>query len=63
MQKLRASIDERPARWRRALNDEHFKRIFLPDVPAGAEPEEALRAFAAKNQNNALKTKPKVCLR
>lgn len=28
---LRASIDERPRRWRRVLNDERFKRTFLAE--------------------------------
>ncbi|KAM5348773.1 hypothetical protein ACJ41O_008596 [Fusarium nematophilum] len=59
IQKLRASIDERPNRWRRVLNDEAFKRTFLPKVPGGAKPEAALLAFAQKNKENALKTKPK----
>jgi hypothetical protein len=59
MHKLRASIDERPNRWRRALNDEAFKRTFLPKAAKKSDPEAALLAFAEKNQNNALKTKPK----
>ncbi|CAM1506384.1 Fc.00g060250.m01.CDS01 [Cosmosporella sp. VM-42] len=57
--KLRASIDERPNRWRRVLNEPGFKRTFLPGVKAGAKPEAALKAFAEKNKGNALKTKPK----
>ncbi|KAG5770279.1 hypothetical protein H9Q72_002759 [Fusarium xylarioides] len=59
MQKLRASIDERPNRWRRALNDEAFKRTFLPKVANKSDPNAALLAFAEKNKENALKTKPK----
>ncbi|EGU82297.1 hypothetical protein FOXB_07126 [Fusarium oxysporum f. sp. conglutinans Fo5176] len=59
MQKLRASIDERPNRWRRALNDEAFKRIFLPKAANKSDPNAALLAFAEKNKENALKTKPK----
>ncbi|RKL13348.1 hypothetical protein BFJ68_g7337 [Fusarium oxysporum] len=59
MQKLRASIDERPNRWRRALNDEAFRRIFLPKAANKSDPNAALLAFAEKNKENALKTKPK----
>ncbi|KAF4977506.1 hypothetical protein FZEAL_5984 [Fusarium zealandicum] len=59
LHKIRASIDERPNRWRRALNDEAFKRTFLPKDAARADPEAALLAFADKNKSNALKTKPK----
>lgn len=62
MARLRASIDERPARWRRVLGDPAFCRTWLPQ---GKKKEEqtaaaAKRAFAAQNQDNALKTKPKV---
>ncbi|KAM0201338.1 hypothetical protein ACHAPA_005371 [Fusarium lateritium] len=59
MHRLRASIDERPNRWKRALNDEAFKRIFLPKVANKSDPDAALLAFAEKNSQNALKTKPK----
>ncbi|KAK2024044.1 hypothetical protein LX32DRAFT_643997 [Colletotrichum zoysiae] len=63
LQKLRESIDERPRRWRRALNDERFKRTFLPKAAAAAArkggEEGALKAFAETNKGNALKTKPK----
>lgn len=31
---IRRSIDERPARWRRVLMDEEFRRVFYPDVGA-----------------------------
>ncbi|KAI8723892.1 hypothetical protein NCS52_00246000 [Fusarium sp. LHS14.1] len=59
MQKLRASIDERPNRWRRVLNDQDLKRVFLPKAASKSDPESALLAFAEKNKSNALKTKPK----
>ncbi|KAF5024289.1 hypothetical protein F66182_3619 [Fusarium sp. NRRL 66182] len=59
MHKLRASIDQRPNRWRRALNDEAFKRTFLPKAANKTDPNAALLAFAEKNSDNALKTKPK----
>ncbi|KAF4991595.1 hypothetical protein FGRMN_7714 [Fusarium graminum] len=59
MHRLRASIDERPNRWKRVLNDEAFKRTFLPKVANKTDPKAALLAFAEKNSRNALKTKPK----
>jgi uncharacterized protein (TIGR02453 family) len=82
--KLRASIDERPARWRRVLNEGGFKRTFLglgaasssgsgskkgkgrkgkveKDDEEGVEKgeEAALKAFAERNKEGALKTRPK----
>ncbi|KAK4044327.1 hypothetical protein C8A01DRAFT_12272 [Parachaetomium inaequale] len=87
LHKLRASIDERPARWRRVLNGEGFKERFLgistgnsssgaattggggrgSKGGGGREEEEgddggeekALRAFAERNKEGALKTRPK----
>ncbi|KAI0200910.1 hypothetical protein F4808DRAFT_144325 [Astrocystis sublimbata] len=56
--KLRASVDERPHRIRRVLTDPEFVRTFLPHV-MGKKEDKVLRAFADKNQENALKTKPK----
>lgn len=58
--KLRESIDERPRRWRRILNDPALKKQFLPSAAKNSKPEAALKAFADRNQDNALKTKPKV---
>lgn len=69
LQLLRQSIDERPARWRRILNKERFRGIFLESKMKtkkgkkssdNDDAEAALAAFAAANQENALKTKPKV---
>lgn len=57
--KLRASIDERPGRWRTVLGQERFRRAFLPGAKAGDE-ENCVREFAKRNKENALKTKPKV---
>ncbi|KAI0396558.1 hypothetical protein F5Y17DRAFT_89819 [Xylariaceae sp. FL0594] len=66
--KLRASVDERPHRIRRVLTDPAFVRTFLPDALAGKgkkgkgkneEERRILKAFADKNKENALKTKPK----
>lgn len=58
--KLRESIDERPRRWRRILNEPDLKKQFLPSAAKNPKPEAALKAFANRNQENALKTKPKV---
>ncbi|KAJ2906468.1 hypothetical protein MKZ38_001449 [Zalerion maritima] len=55
--KLRASIDERPQRWERALMDPDFRQVFFPDVKGGLD--KMKKAFAARNQENALKVKPK----
>jgi hypothetical protein len=60
--KLRRSIDERPASWRRALNDPHLKRVFFPGVKQGSKQDAVIDAFIAKNQENALKKRPKVGL-
>lgn len=59
--KLRASIDERPHRIRRVLTDPEFVRVFLPHA-VGKKEDNVLKAFADKNKENALKTKPKVRL-
>ncbi|KAI1153749.1 hypothetical protein F4825DRAFT_238941 [Nemania diffusa] len=56
--KLRASVDERPHRIRRVLTDPEFVRNFLPNA-VGKKEDKILKAFADKNQENALKTKPK----
>ncbi|KAI3324287.1 hypothetical protein HD806DRAFT_494621 [Xylariaceae sp. AK1471] len=56
--KLRASVDERPHRIRRVLTDPEFVRVFLPDV-IGKKGDKVLKAFADRNKENALKTKPK----
>ncbi|KAI1141773.1 hypothetical protein F5Y05DRAFT_272995 [Hypoxylon sp. FL0543] len=55
--RLRASIDERPHRIRRVLMNPTFRKTFLPH--ARANEKSVLSAFAAANQENALKTKPK----
>ncbi|KAI1410382.1 hypothetical protein F5Y13DRAFT_73589 [Hypoxylon sp. FL1857] len=55
--RLRASIDERPHRIRRVLMNPTFRKTFLPN--AKANEKAVLSAFAAANQENALKTKPK----
>ncbi|KAM0478519.1 hypothetical protein ACHAPX_005108 [Trichoderma viride] len=56
--KLRASIDERPRRWRRAFNDPHLKKVFFPAVKEKDGVEAVVKAFVARNQDNALKKRP-----
>ncbi|KAG5928351.1 hypothetical protein E4U42_000797 [Claviceps africana] len=58
MAKLRRSIDRHPDRWRRALNDASLKKVFFPNVKAGAAPDAAVKAFVGRNQENALKKRP-----
>jgi uncharacterized protein (TIGR02453 family) len=59
--RLRASIDERPRRWRRVLAEEGFRATFLPGAKRGDE-KSCVRAFCKANEENALKKKPKVSL-
>ncbi|KAI1387828.1 uncharacterized protein F4822DRAFT_293360 [Hypoxylon trugodes] len=56
--RMRASFDERPHRIRRILTNPMFAKTFLPAAKSGGE-KAVLKAFVAKNQGNALKTKPK----
>ncbi|KAL6902691.1 hypothetical protein GGI43DRAFT_348993 [Trichoderma evansii] len=56
--KLRASIDERPRRWRRAFSDSLFKKVFFPAVKEKDGVEAVVKAFVARNQENALKKRP-----
>ncbi|MBE3050369.1 DUF2461 family protein [Candidatus Bathyarchaeota archaeon] len=58
--KVRSSIDERPRRWRRILSEPGLKKQFLPSATKSSKPEAALKAFAEKNKEGALKTRPKV---
>ncbi|KAH8904235.1 hypothetical protein BR93DRAFT_900228 [Coniochaeta sp. PMI_546] len=55
--RVRASIDERPWRWRRVLNDPDFRRTFLEG--AKASEEGAVAEFVKRNREGALKTRPK----
>ncbi|KAL2275991.1 hypothetical protein FJTKL_01399 [Diaporthe vaccinii] len=56
--RLRASIDERPRRWRRVLLEDGFRAAFLSGAKRGDE-KSCLKAFCKANGENALKTKPK----
>ncbi|KAI9373621.1 hypothetical protein BJX61DRAFT_533018 [Aspergillus egyptiacus] len=57
IQLLRQSIDERPEEWRQVLTSEPFRSTFLPAAKKGRQA--ALKAFAAANQEGALKSRPK----
>jgi uncharacterized protein (DUF2461 family) len=56
--KLRANIDERPHRIRRVLMNPQFRSTFFPTTKH--DEKAVLAAFAASNQENALKTRPQV---
>ncbi|KAI6357546.1 hypothetical protein MCOR25_007637 [Pyricularia grisea] len=59
LRRLRASIDERPRRWRKALvEDDRLRRTFLPKSKKGDE-KSIFKAFAVANANDALKKKPR----
>lgn len=58
LSRVRASIDERPWRWRRVLNDPEFRRTFLEGAKPGEEG--AVSEFVRRNREGALKTRPKV---
>ncbi|KAM6536157.1 hypothetical protein FALCPG4_002174 [Fusarium falciforme] len=60
LRSVRSSIDERPRRWRRVLNDHNLKESFMPSLKTGSREDEALKYFARENKGSALKTKPKV---
>ncbi len=59
LRRLRASIDERPSRWRRVLAAEPFRRVFLPVARAG-DHDSLVAAFVERNREGALKTRPLV---
>lgn len=59
LRRLRASIDERPRRWKKALvEDDRLRRTFLPKAKKGDE-KSIFKAFAVANANDALKKKPR----
>ena len=55
---LRRDIDRRPQNIKRVLIDRDTRKDFLGGVPDDIK--KAVKAFAAQNASNALKTKPKV---
>ena len=59
--RLRDSIDRHPSRWRRALNNADFKRVFFPQIKASAPEDKVLDALAEKNKEYSLKKRPQVC--
>jgi uncharacterized protein (TIGR02453 family) len=60
--RLRASIDERPHRWRRVLGADGFGRMFFGREAGKGGDEGAVKRFVDRNQMGALKTKPKVSI-
>ncbi|KAI0477294.1 hypothetical protein GGR56DRAFT_636649 [Xylariaceae sp. FL0804] len=59
--RLRAHIDAHPERLRAVLMAPDFRRTFLPETAGKANSSEAdvVKAFAKRNREGALKTKPK----
>lgn len=55
---LRRDIDRRPERIRKVLTDPKMRKLILGGV--GNDDKKAIDALARQNQENALKTKPKV---
>ena len=56
---LRRNIDRRPEQLRSVLLAPQMRKHILGGIPA--DEKKAIKAFAAQNAENALKTKPKVC--
>ncbi|KAL2432810.1 hypothetical protein ABEF94_014172 [Exophiala dermatitidis] len=54
---IRADIDRKPKRLRRILTDPRMRKEILGGIPN--DEAKAIKAFAAQNSDNALKTKPK----
>jgi hypothetical protein len=57
---VRRNIDRRSRRWRQVLNEPQLRKQILG--VASNDEAKALKAFAAQNKENALKTRPKVSL-
>ena len=57
---LRRNIDREPEAISRVLTDAALRKTILGGIPK--DEKKAIKAFAAQNAENALKTKPKVCL-
>ena len=58
--RLRSNIDRRPEQIRSVLNAPLMRKHILGGIPA--DEKKAVKAFAAQNTENALKTKPKASL-
>jgi uncharacterized protein (TIGR02453 family) len=56
---LRRDIDRHPEKIKRVLTDAGVRKHLLGGIPN--DEKKAIKAFASSNQENALKTKPKVC--
>ena len=57
---LRRNIDREPEVIRRVLTDTALRKTILGGIPK--DEKKAIKAFVSQNAENALKTKPKVCL-
>jgi hypothetical protein len=57
---LRRDIDRKPEAFKRVLTDAALRKTILGGLPN--DEKKAIKAFASQNAENALKTKPKVCL-
>ncbi len=57
---MRTNIDRKPKRLRRVLTEPQMRKEIL-GVTQNDE-KKAIKAFAEQNKENALKTKPKVCV-
>lgn len=56
LQRLRASIDERPRRWRRVLNDPRFRQVFL-DLPPSASSSSSAGVVEGRGRKGGKKKK------
>lgn len=57
---LRRDIDRKPEKIRKVLTGPGMRKHILGGLPN--DEKKAIKAFTRQNQDNALKTKPKVCL-
>src|SRR2546423_1551695 len=57
---LRRNIDRKPELIRRVLTDAALRKKIFGGIPN--DEKKVIKAFAAQNAENALKTKPKMCL-
>jgi len=55
---LRSDIDRKPKKIRRVLTDPQMRKYVFGGI--GNDEKKAIKAFAAQNSDNALKTRPKV---
>ena len=56
---LRRDIDRKPVKIRKVLTGPGMRKHIFGGIPN--DEKKAIKAFTSQNQDNALKTKPKVC--